>query len=266
MTGTRKVDIGGIDLEVDDRGAGDAVVLVHGADIGDTFLPMMGEPALGRYRLVRYRRRGYGAGGSTGAVSIGRHAADCRALLDALGIRTAHVVGHSYGGCVALQLALDAPRYVRSLVLLEPSLLVRPGLGAFRTAMAPVYARYADGDAEGALAAFWDVVGPGWREADLGDTGFLDQALAGAAAMFDADLPSLRDWEFGPEQAAGVRQPVMYVLGGDTLALYRENLASLRRWVPQLRSVEIPGANHLLPVLRPAEVAELVAGFLARER
>jgi pimeloyl-ACP methyl ester carboxylesterase len=49
-----------------------------------------------------------------------RDAADCRALLGVLGIERAHVVGLSYSGPVALQLAVDAPEQVHSLTLLDP--------------------------------------------------------------------------------------------------------------------------------------------------
>ncbi|MDQ4031747.1 MAG: alpha/beta fold hydrolase [Actinomycetota bacterium] len=52
-------------------------------------------------------------------VSIAEHAQDCRALLGELDVTQAHLVGHSYGACVALQLALDAPRAVSSLALFE---------------------------------------------------------------------------------------------------------------------------------------------------
>ena len=69
------------------------------------------------------------------ADSVVEAAADARALLDHLGIDRAHVVGHSYGGCVALQLALDAPRMVRSLALVEAALLVGPKAGAYRDAL-----------------------------------------------------------------------------------------------------------------------------------
>lgn len=160
---------------------------------------------------------------------------------------------------MALQLALDAPQRVRSLVLLEPSVLVEPAAAQFRATLAPVVTRYLAGDVEAAMAAFWDAVGPGWRGLDVGGPGFLAQAVAGASAMFGSDLPSLREWEFGPEQAARVRGPVHYVLGSDTLPLYRENLTLLRAWLPRLQPVEVAGANHLLPIQQPARIAELVA-------
>lgn len=56
-----------------------------------------------------------------------------------------------------------------------------------------------------------------------------------------------------------MRGPVHYVLGSDTLPLYRENLTLLRAWLPRLQPVEVAGANHLLPIQQPARIAELVA-------
>ena len=40
-----------------------------------------------------------------------------------VGFDSAHVVGHSLGGVIALQLALDAPQAVRTLALMEPALM-----------------------------------------------------------------------------------------------------------------------------------------------
>ena len=122
-----RVRLDGRELEYEVRGAGEPVVLVHGAHIADAFAPLLAEPALAeRYQLVLYHRRGFA--GSThpdGPLSITQQAADCRALMQHLSVARAHVVGHSYGGVIALQLALDAPDIVHSLALLEPALLTR---------------------------------------------------------------------------------------------------------------------------------------------
>src|SRR5205807_1605086 len=97
-------------------------------------------------------------------LSIAEQAADCRALMGALGIDRAHVVGHSFGGLIALQLALDAPAVVYSLVLLEPALLAVPSLPLFLAAMGPVVGSYQAGDKAGAVDAFLrTVVGPDYR-------------------------------------------------------------------------------------------------------
>src|ERR1700737_2633487 len=99
--------VGGITLEYEEAGSGEPVVCIHGAFIADTFRPLLSEPSLAdRYLLITYHRRGYvGSTRTPGPVSVARQAADCRALLDYLGVARAHVVGHSLGGCIALQLA-----------------------------------------------------------------------------------------------------------------------------------------------------------------
>ena len=80
-----------------------------------------------RYQLVRYHRRGYAGSSTVGrSFSITDQATDCAELIRGLGIERAHIVGHSSGGPIALQLALDAPEMVESLVLLEPGLLDVP--------------------------------------------------------------------------------------------------------------------------------------------
>jgi pimeloyl-ACP methyl ester carboxylesterase len=69
-----------------------------------------------------------------------------------LGVACAHVVGHSYGGTIALQLALDAPEAVHSLALLEPALLSAvPGASQFMEAMGPVLQMYEAGNKAGVV-------------------------------------------------------------------------------------------------------------------
>ena len=109
-------------------GEGEPVVLIHGTFIAEAYAPLCLEPALTeRYQLVRYHRRGYAGSSTVGqSFSITDQAADCAELMRGLGIERAHIVGHSSGGAIALQLALDAPEMVQSLVLLEPGLLDVP--------------------------------------------------------------------------------------------------------------------------------------------
>ena len=77
--------------------------------------------ALARHRrVIRMDLRGHGLSGVTpGPYSMSLHARDALALLDALGVRRAHVVGLSIGGRIALQLAAEAPDRVASLVLMD---------------------------------------------------------------------------------------------------------------------------------------------------
>jgi pimeloyl-ACP methyl ester carboxylesterase len=114
------VSSGEIRLEATVVGDWRAGVLTHGALIADALALLLNEPVFARhFQLISYHRRGFA--GSTHpqqALSMSAHASDCRALLDWLRVDRAHVVGHSLGGVIALQLALDAPEKVHTLTLL----------------------------------------------------------------------------------------------------------------------------------------------------
>ena len=162
----QRARVDGAELEFEVTGAGEPVLLIHGAFIAEAYAPLCAEPALNsRYRLVRYHRRGYAGSSPVRApFSLAEQAADCRALLRHLGIERAHVVGHSSGGVIALQLALDAPEVVHSLILLEPGLLDVPSGALLAEAFGPVLEQYGAGDKEGAADSFlrW-AIGPDYR-------------------------------------------------------------------------------------------------------
>lgn len=100
-------------------GAGDPIVLVAGTGYpGATWYPALVDRLATRHRVLTFDHRGTGATPSTPErYSTRGFAADALALLDALDLPPAHVVGHSMGGRVAQWMALDRPERVRSLVL-----------------------------------------------------------------------------------------------------------------------------------------------------
>jgi 3-oxoadipate enol-lactonase len=103
MAHPQRIPVDGAELAFTVQGHGEPVVLIHGA-LAEAFLLLLTEPALTeRYRLIAYDRRGYSNSTLSTPVDIPGHAADCRALLDRLGIAQAHIVGHSFGGNVALR-------------------------------------------------------------------------------------------------------------------------------------------------------------------
>jgi pimeloyl-ACP methyl ester carboxylesterase len=120
---------------------------------------------------IHYRRRGYGQSTAVGGPPesfMARAAADAAQLLAHLGVGPAHVVGHSSGALVALDLACDTPRAVRSLALLEPPLLGVPSTGPHMAALTSAVERYAAGDPAGGIDGLFSLVfGPGWRPAPI---------------------------------------------------------------------------------------------------
>jgi pimeloyl-ACP methyl ester carboxylesterase len=266
----QSVNVNGIDLEYEVTGAGEPVLLISPV-IADGFLPLVAEPALAdRYQLIRYHKRGWvGSSHTPPPVSVADHAADAAALLDHLGLRPAHVAGHSSGAAVAAQLALDHPQYVHTLMLLEPSLIPVPSLGAFFTQVAPALEAYAGGDHAGALATFMSAVtGLEWEKgrAVLEATvpGAVEQAIRDADTFFGVELPALSDWTFGAEQTARLGRPVLSVVGSETQPVWIETAEFLRSALPQVEECTIDGAGHLLQIQRPEPVARAMAEFLDR--
>jgi pimeloyl-ACP methyl ester carboxylesterase len=263
--------IDGWELEYEVRGAGEPVVLVHGSHIAEAFAPLLAEPALtARYRLIRYHRRGFvGSTHPDGPLSLAQQAADCRALMQHLGVPCAHVVGRSYGGAIALQLALDAPEAVHSLALLEPALLTVPSAPQFLDALAPVLQLYEAGNKAGALECFLQaVVGPEHRcVLDRVLPGAFAQAVADADTFFRMELPALEQWSFTQGEAGRITQPVLTVLGADSHTLWPgwvEVHQRVQTWWPHAEAFVLEGATHGLQIIDPQRMAEGLADFFAR--
>jgi pimeloyl-ACP methyl ester carboxylesterase len=262
--------VDGVELEYELRGEGEPVVLIHWGLCAAWAAPLMAQPALAaRYRLLDYHRAGFAGSGRVDPVSIARHAAHCAQLMRHLGIERAHVVGHSSSADIALQLALDSPEAVRTLALLEPARPVpeTAAQAAFlRDVVAPSVQRFRAGDRAGAVAAWArGVFGPDHRaELVRGVPGGLGPALAGAGAFLAQGLAALQRWSFTEQDARRVTQPVLGVCGTETERSFPERLELLAGWLPHAETFALPGANHLLHVQRPAEVAEALAGFFAR--
>jgi pimeloyl-ACP methyl ester carboxylesterase len=272
-----RATIEGVELEFEIRGTGEPVVFVHAGVFADWFKPLLEESALtGHYRMVSYHRIGYaGSSRVAGPVSIAQQAAQLRSLMRRLGIERAHIVGHSSGGNIALQLALDAPDSVRSLALLEPALVAAPS-GPQKDSAAtgsslqigPVLQLYDAGDKAGAVDAWMRAVGgQSYRAAlDRALPDAFDQAVADADTFFGQELPAVRQWSFTREEAIRITQPVLAVLGAkstEVSPVFGKRQELLLAWLPKVEAFLLPDATHLLHVQNPRVMAAGLAAFFA---
>ena len=215
-----KANVNGVELEYEVRGSGEPVLLIPTGPIADSFRPFVDDEATARrFQLILYYQRGQGSSTKPPQpLSFHDHAADAAALLHVLGIQKAHVAGHSTGAVTALQLALDHPECVHSLVLLEPPLFGVPSTAAFIEKVGPSIAAYDEGRLEEAITGFISAVcSLEWEECqrlfDRNTSGGTAQVYSDADNVFRAVLPALTAWQFGPEQAARISQPALSVLG-----------------------------------------------------
>lgn len=269
-----RLRVDGLELEYQVEGTGEPVVLIHGGVLADGLSPLATQPALAQgHRVISYHRVGYaGSSRAEGEMEIVDQAAHCLALLRHLEVERAHVVGHSSGAMIALQLAHDAPHSVATLALLELPNFELPSSADFgQGVLGPAFQRYGSGDKVGAVDAFMAGVcgSTSWAAAKLAlPAGALDQATADADTFFGVEAPSTQRWSL-EEAASGVAAPVLVVMGAlspDVHPVYTEAHDAMQRRFPQAQSYVLPRATHLLQLQNPSDLASALADFMDRHR
>ena len=119
-----KISANGLAFAYVDEGSGAPVILVHGSVSDYREWSNQMAPLARHYRVIAYSRRYHWPNlppANDADASVEHQTDDLAAIIQAMGIAPAHIVGHSYGGAVALNLALRHPELVRTLVLAEPA-------------------------------------------------------------------------------------------------------------------------------------------------
>lgn len=217
--------------------------------------------------VVHCHRRGYGGSSPVApGAAMADLVADVHQLIGALGLAPVHVVGASFSSAIALALAASHPRDVHTLTVVEPPPVQGPTVAQFRASAAGMLALF---DARGAGDALDDfqhaLVGPDWREwYEAAQPGSVAQMERDAATFFASDVPALLNWETGHSALGRIRCPVLHVGGQATDPWFREAGEVLRRWLPHLEHVMVPGAGHLLATTHTDEAARIIRDFIRR--
>jgi pimeloyl-ACP methyl ester carboxylesterase len=261
--------LNGADLEYEVKGSGEPVLLIEPV-VADAFLPFMSaKPLVDRYRLIRYHKRGWCGSTHTAGVTMADYAKEADALLNDLGVSRAHIVGHSSGADVALQLAVDYPDRVHTLALLEPGLLSVPAAQALFAKAGPAIEAYSAGDHRTAVESFLSAVSGLDRDScrsviEKNAPGALAATIQDADTLFGVEFPAVTGWTFGRDQAAAINQPILSVRGTDTDPVWVEVDELLHEWFPQIEDLSVPGTGHLLQLQNPEPIARGMAEFFAR--
>lgn len=113
-----RIKINGINTYYEITGSGEPLVFIHGLGSSTLDWEQQVEFFSRKYQVITYDLRGHGQSDKpAGPYTIKLFAADAAALLQALGIRTAHIGGISLGGMIVLQLAVDEPQLFKSAII-----------------------------------------------------------------------------------------------------------------------------------------------------
>lgn len=238
---------------------GRAVVYLHcmGGDT-ETWRGVWAHLDSDTYRHVAFDFRGHGKSVHEPCeLTNERLSRDAPQMADALGIDRFAVVGHSLGGKVGMRLAAMAPERVAGLALLgSPG----PGLVPFkREDVAEFMATYHD------LAVTRAFFRP-WFKVDLAHPA-VDALMRSFAALPDWALHATAEislWTDLTPVVSRIELPSLVVAGADDPQYgpaYQRD--AVLPWLPRAKFAVVPECGHGLIVERPAEVAALLAPFLA---
>lgn len=277
--------VNGIGLHVLRSGRGTDVVMVHGLATSLAFWWFSVVPVFrDQFGMTAFDLRGHGKSDMPPrGYTVADNASDLEALLDSLGIERTHLVGHSFGGEVALQLASRQPERVRSLTLADARIRAVqpvnrledwPNRDQIRRELKRAAVEVDDGDDEAGQHLLEALASGGRTElvhalggdAEVAQGGLGRWGPRGAAqwlrllatttARRDLCLPS----GLTRLEISRLRTPVLAVYGEWSPCL--PSLRALQRLVPSCRTVISRRAGHFHPVTRPETFATALHRFI----
>jgi pimeloyl-ACP methyl ester carboxylesterase len=256
--------VNGVRLHYEEHGSGVPILCIHGGGSSAVMWADAIEELAKLGRVIAYDRRGCARSERPEPyerTTVAEQADDAAALLDALQATPAVVIGRSYGGAVAVDLALRYPDRVRALALLEGDALgLSPTALEWTRAIADRLREVAAQDGIDAVyeALIGEVLGEGAWDS------FPDEARRVLTQNGPALLAELRYVDEPMPDAAAfatIDKPTLLVAASDSPPEQREMTEAMARVLPNARTVLVAG-GHLIDPAAP-EVRAFVEETLA---
>lgn len=267
----QSITIEGMSLGYVELGSGSPVILIHGSISDYREWSTQMEALAKHHRVIAYSRRYHWPNSppqKDADATVSRQVEDLAAFVRLLGLAPAHIVGHSYGGTVALFFALQHPELVRTLVLLEPpvqSLLVdtpenENALKEGQVVRDEMKTAFASGDAERVVRTYLERVAPGE----------LDNASPETRNIYRANVPAFRLDFTSPrppltcEDIQRIAAPALVLAGGRSPMGLQQMSEAVARCLKSGNMITLPQATHHMQLDHPHEFNDTVLAFLAK--
>jgi pimeloyl-ACP methyl ester carboxylesterase len=266
-----RIEIHGDGIEYVEQGSGEPVMLLHSSGSSSGQWRALIERLSSRFHVIAPDLYGYGASANWSGASAFSLAQEADPVLTLLGRleQPVHLVGHSYGGAVALHVARTRGDLVRSLTVIEPVAfhLLRgraasddPALLEIREITAAVVRALACGDYAGGYGEFVDYwSGRGtWDAIPLAKRQALAPQLRKVALDFHATLqePATID-EFRM-----MAVPTLVMQGARTKLPTQRICERLATTLPEASMTTINAAGHMLPITHRDAVNDVIVAQL----
>jgi pimeloyl-ACP methyl ester carboxylesterase len=256
----------GVALNCEITGDGEPVLLIMGTSGS---IPLWGEipPRLAQnYQVIAYDLRGLGGSErGEGAISVASLAEDASALLDALDIPRAHVLGWSLGSAIIQELALAHPEQVATAILYATWARCD---GFQRAMLAALRAPFVYRDMETAITGLGLAFSP--QLLDNPDIGAMLEALLPAFPQTEAQMrTTVEQWDADlvhdtVDRLGGITAPTLVIVGEQDLLTPPWQAKAVADGIPGARYEFLtgPGSSHGLHLERPDDLVRIVTGFL----
>lgn len=261
--------VGDIEIAYAVRGSGYPLLLIIGmGGSGSMWDPAFVEGLSGGFRVIAFDGRGMGETPSgEEEFTIERFAADAAGLLRAIDVERAHVLGYSMGGYVAQELALTYPGMVGKLVLLDTESGNEKGTCIARDTLDRL------ADVSGSAADREErLIGLLYPRAWLDEhSDGLHETFSRLAACPPDPLAAMRQveamcrWKGAEGRLPSMGRPVLVIAGKEDEVITPQHSRKLAGLIPGAELVEVEGAGHGIIYQFPAELADIVRGFLERD-
>ncbi|MDB5179335.1 MAG: bioH [Patescibacteria group bacterium] len=235
-------------------GQGEPVVFVHGFTLDHRMWRPQIEAFQSDYKCVSYDLRGFGA--SDLPEGKYAHYDDLQALLDQLNIETAHIVGLSMGGRVAIDFALRHPAYVRTLTLIDSALSGFPSRGAVKPDIAAI-------GLEAAKAAWLSEPLFAGEQGHPEALGLINEIVADYSGWHWSH-PNTETQLAPPavDRLGELAMPTLVMVGEDDVTGFQECARHIAKNAPRTTFETIERAGHMANLDNPGRVNELLRSHL----
>lgn len=259
-----EIRVNGVSLYYEEHGAGEPILCLHGTGSSAALWVDAAIELASRGRTIVYDRRGFARSErpESYVTNVQQHTDDAAALIDALAASPAIVIGRSYGGDIAVDLALRYPDRVRALALLEG--------GGF--SLSEAFMRWdAQLTEQASAAAETDVntVAETVLRSVLGDAGW-EGMPESVKQIFTGNSPAIvAEFRGGPLEVSATElgaivQPTLLVAGKDSPPAFEDVTNLMAKAMPRAR-VEWVEGGHLINPAHPA-VLTFIDEVLARSK
>lgn len=249
-------------LHTDISGQGEPLVLIHGLFGSYENLGMIARQLADSFKIINVDLRNHGKSAHLPTMNYQEMAEDVLETLDALGIESAFVLGHSMGGKVAMQIALTAQHRVKKLILADISPVeTAPRHVIILKALAdlPIAALTDRREAEPILAQ--SVEEPAVRQFLLKNLMKVDGRLQWRFNL-SALTANYSQILAAPSATGQYLGPVLFIKGGDSDYIQPSHQPIILAMFPQAKAKIIQGTGHWLHAEKPAAFAKIVRDFL----